>query len=164
MAKKRHSHFVKKGIKVKYVWDALDSAGVANSVVSATPHGTGVYIPKGAIVTDVLYLVPTGKTFTSAGADAGEMAISIEGAGDVLASVAISGTNDPWDAGMHATLVGVPALSVFHASNNPTALEYIQNIKSKYIVTTAERELTVTVAAQALTAGEMDIYVEYIMP
>lgn len=161
MAKKRHSHFVKKGIKVHYIFNATDSAGAANSTIAS--HGTGVRIPSGAIVTEVLYKVPTGKTFTSAG-DLATLALTIESAGDVLAAVAIGGTNDPWDAGMHATLVGVPALSVFHASNNPTALEYIQNIKSKYIVTTAERELTVTVGVEALTAGEMEIFVEYIMP
>lgn len=160
--KKRHSHFVKKGVAYKFIWNDTDSSGVANSTIAS--HGTGLYIPAGAIVTQCLYHVPTGKTFTSAGADAGEIALTLESAGDILASVAISGTNDPWDAGMHATLVGVPALSVFHASNNPTALEYIQNIKSKYIVTTAERELIVTVAAQALTAGEMNIYLEYFLP
>lgn len=33
-----------------------------------------------------------------------------------------------------------------------------------YILTTAERELTATVAVEALTAGELTLYVEFLVP
>lgn len=158
MVQRKNSHFGIKTAKATFNFNDTDSSGVAFSTVAA--HGTGLRIPAGALILDALYVVNT--TFTSAG-DLAQIAIASEGAGDILAAVAIGGTNDPWDAGVHATLVATPALSVFHASNNPTQLEYIQNIKSKYILTTAEREITWTVSVEALTAGKITLYVTYLI-
>ena len=130
-----------------------DSSLVSNKTIAA--HGTGVYLPIGAIVTDAFVDVKT--TFTSAGADAGTIAIMVSGAGDVTAAIAISAAGDVWDAGMHGSIVGTPALD----GNALTAIAGGAAKATSLIKCTAEKEITVTVAGQALTAGKMAIFVEY---
>jgi len=60
---------------------------------------SGVTIPDNAIVCGGFVDVVT--TCTSAGADAGTMAIHVQGANDIVSAVAISAATD-WDAGLHA--------------------------------------------------------------
>lgn len=110
---------------------------------------TGVYqligdaIPVGAIITRAWYQVLT--TFTSAGADAGTIAISLPGAtGDAVAAIAISDVSNPWDAGLHMSAVTVPGTGI----TTP--------------VVGGAAHITVTTAVQALTAGNMVIFVEYV--
>ena len=76
----------KRIIKVVFDTAGTDSAGVANTTIAA--HPSGVFIPDNAIVTNAFYEVNT--TFTSDATDAGTIAISIEGADDVVAAIAIS--------------------------------------------------------------------------
>ena len=111
------------------------------------PIGTyqliGDAIPAGAIITRAWYQVLT--TFTSAGADAGTIAISIPGAtGDVVAAVAISNGANPWDAGVFNSAVTAPGTGITTA------------------VGSAAAHINVAVAVQALTAGNMVIFVEYV--
>lgn len=130
-----------------------DSAGVANTTIAA--HGLGVYVPINAIVTNAWYDVPT--TFVSAGADAGTIALGVQSATDLVAAIAISNASNVWDAGIRGTLVGMQALD----GNALTAIANAAANAATCIKTTAERELTATVAGQVLTAGKLVLFVEY---
>ena len=122
----------------RFVFDysANDSAGVANSAIGT--HGTGVFLPIGAKVTRVWYQVKTG--FTSAGSTA-TLAFQANAAGDLLAAVAVSG--NPGTPGVYA---GIPD-------------DTVTNIKT----CTAERELSVAVAVQVLTAGRLIGFCEFVI-
>lgn len=114
-------------------------------------------LPKNAIVTGVYYDVIT--TFTSAGGDAGTIAISLIGANDIVSAIAINDGGDPWDAGRHGTLVGYPDL-VNEAAHDSQA-EVTALFVGTWLKTTAVSKLTVTTAVQNLTAGKMNIFLEY---
>jgi hypothetical protein len=128
-------------------------------------HGLGVFIPMNAVITNVFYDVVT--TFTSAANDTATIAIHIMTANDCVSAIAISNVTNPWDVSIHTTKVGAPTLSEFHASNNPTAVQYATTLVSApaltMIKTDANCEITATVAVQALTAGKLNIFVEYVM-
>ncbi len=106
---------------------------------SIAPHGMGLVIPKGAVVTRCIYKVLT--TFTSA-TDAGTIALSIVAANDVVTATAInSGTT--WDASI--PIICVPVTATI----------------STWLTTTADSELTATVAVEALTAGKLIVWCEW---
>ena len=100
-------------------------------------YDLGVAIPAGALVVGFWYEVIT--TFTSAGANAGTIALTVESAGDLKAAMAISDASNPYNAGRVKVSITAPVL------------------------TTQDRELTATVAGQALTAGKLVLYVEYVL-
>ena len=120
-------------------------------------HGLGVYLPDNAIVVRAWYDVIT--TFTSAGSDAGTIALKVQTANDLKAAIAISDASTVWDAGIHACLLNNFALD----GNTLTAIEMAAARAATTIKLTAERELTATVATQALTAGKLVLYVEYVI-
>lgn len=127
--------------------DGLHGRRIARATFDATAgkavgsHALGVTVPDNAVVTQAWYDVVT--TFTSAGADAGTVALQVEGANDLVVAVAVSDGGNPWDAGIHACIpVGSAATSV---------------------KTTAARALTAVVAGQALTAGKLVLFVEYMV-
>lgn len=153
--KKRNSHFGTKTITASFKWNGTDSSGVANSTTAA--HGLDVRIPSGAIIEKAFYIVNT--TFTSA-TDAATIALHVEGAGDLKAAIAISDATNVWDAGKRGCLPGNFALD----GNALTAIAMAAAKASSYIATTAEREITATVAVEALTAGELTLYVDYYIP
>ncbi len=125
-------------------WEGLDSAGVANSTAAA--HGSGVYLPDNAIVLRAFYDVV--ETFTSSGDDA-TIALHAQSAGDIMVETAISATNPGvWDAGLRSA----------RQAQSLTTAGYTEQFK-----TTAERELVMTVADHALTAGTLVLYVEYVL-
>ena len=95
----------------------------------------GVKIPSGAIVTRVFYKILTA--FTSTGNN-GTLALKLQSAGDLLAAV---------DAD---TLAGI-------GSGIP------DNAVANMLSLTAEREVTATVATNALLTGKVDIFVEYVV-
>lgn len=136
---------------------ANDSAGVSNKTVAA--HPLGVYLPDNAIITRAWYDVIT--TFTSAGADAGTIALKAQSADDLVAAIAISDGTTVWDAGVRGCLPLAPNLGADAAHD--TQLEVIALMAALQIKLTAERELTATVAVQALTAGKLVLYVEYVL-
>lgn len=115
-----------------------DSAGVSNKTVAA--HGSGVFLPLGAIITKVTYQVKT--SFTSAASTA-TIAIKAQTANDIVSAVAINDGGAPWTAGF---LAGIPDGTITH-----------------YISLTAEREIVFTVAVQALTAGKLVAFIEYLI-
>lgn len=102
-------------------------------------HGCGLTIPKNAIVTRAVYKVLT--TFTSA-TDAGTIAIKIVGANDVVSAAAIS-TGTTWDAA--GPILGIPVTAT----------------AATWLTTTADSEVTFTVAVEALTAGKLVLWVEW---
>jgi hypothetical protein len=153
--KKRNSHFGTKTITASFKWNGTDSSDVANSTAAA--HGLDVRIPSGAIIEKAFYIV--NSTFTSA-TDAATIALHIEGVGDLKATIAISDATNVWDAGKRGCLPGNFALD----GNALTAIAMAAAKANSYIATTAEREITATVAVEALTAGELTLYVDYYIP
>lgn len=132
---------------------ATDSSGVANTTIAA--HGTGVFLPAKAVITSFWWDVIT--TFTTASADAGTIAVSAQSANDLVAAIAVSAAGDVWDAGMHAGKPGNYALD----GNALTQIAAGAALSASWLKLTAEREIVVTVAGQVLTAGKMNLYVEY---
>ena len=130
------------GLEIAYTAQAIydtagnDSSGVANTTIAT--HGLGVFLPIGAVISRAYYYVKTG--FTSAGGNAGTIALNSNAAGDLLVAVAVSnavlGTT-----GFKETLALGTAASMISLS--------------------AERELQVTVAGQVMTAGKLILYVEW---
>lgn len=133
---------------------ANDSSGASNKTIAA--HGLGVYIPIKAVITKFYYDVVT--TFTSA-TDAGTIAYSAQGANDLLSAIAISDATNVHDAGLHAGLPGYPNLGADAAHDSQ--VENAALNAATFIKLTVERELTATVAVEALTAGKAVLCVEY---
>jgi hypothetical protein len=131
------------------------SANSGERTVAA--HGLGVYIPDNAVITNVFVDVVT--TFTSA-TDAGTIALHAQAANDIVAAIAISDASNVWDAGIRGSKLGYPNLGADAAHDS--ALEVAALFAGTMLKLTAERELTATVAVEALTAGKAVVYVEYI--
>lgn len=108
---------------------------------SIAAHECGLTIPKDAVVTFAAYKVIT--TFTSA-TDAATIAIKIVSANDVVSAIAISNGGNPWDAAV--------------------AQETIPKIEtsSTWLTTTADSPVTFTVASEALTAGKLVLWVQWL--
>jgi hypothetical protein len=131
------------GLQAKRVAYALfDPSAVAGDRTVAA-HALAATIPDNAFVTAVWYWVET--TLTSA-TDAGTVAISIEGADDVVVAIAISDGTNPWDT-TAKPVEGIPLLET----------------TSTWLATTAARAITATVAVEALTAGKVHIWAEYLV-
>lgn len=121
--------------------------GEARCVFTATggkaiaAYGMGLTIPRGAHVTKAFYKVLT--TFTSA-TDAATIALKLVSANDIVSAVAISAMGDVWDAS--GTVITIPTGSM----------------TTELAATTADTELTATVAVEALTAGKLVLWVEWV--
>lgn len=132
------------------------SANTGERTVAA--HGLGVYIPDNAIIKRVWIDVVT--TFTSAD-DSATIAVHAQSANDIVSAIAISDASNVWDAGIRGSKIGFPNFGADAAHDS--ALEVAALFAASMLKLTAERELTVTVATQALTAGKMVVYVEYLL-
>lgn len=144
------------GRKAKIVFDTAknDSSGTSNKTTAT--HGTGWVLPKNAVVTNAYYVVNT--TFTTAN-DSGTIALTTgQSAGDLKAAIAISDASNVWDAGAHGCLPGSYAERTVAGD---TAILDAASKAASYIVLTANREVAVVVAVQALTAGKLTLYLEY---
>ena len=82
--------------------------------------------------------------FTSAGGNAGTVAISIESANDILTATAVS----------DAILGTIGRKAIVPKANTP---------ESTSVKCTAARNITATVAGQALTAGKLTVYLYFIV-
>lgn len=153
--KKRNSYFGSRHVIASFAYNGTDSAGAANSATGS--HGLGVYIPANAVIVKAFYNVDS--IFTSGGGDAATIALTVESAGDLKAAIAISDATNVWDPGLHACLPGEFALD----GNALTAIASAAARAASFVKTTAKREVTVTVASQALTAGELTLVIEYIL-
>lgn len=130
--------------------DGLGFLRVARATYDFAEHGgaisaigLGVTIPDNAIVCGGFIDVVT--TCTSAGADAGTMALHVQSANDIVSAIAISNGANPWDAGLHA---------IVPKANTP---------ESTGIKLTAAREITATIATQAFTAGKFNVFLYYLV-
>lgn len=103
----------------------------------------GVTLPNKAIVVGGFVDVVT--TCTTAGADAGTMALSILNANDIVSAVAVSDGANPWDEGKHA---------IVPKANTP---------ESTGIKLTAAKPITATIATQAFTAGKFNVWLYYVV-
>ena len=108
--------------------------------IAVGSYSTTLDLPKGAIVKATYYKVRT--TFTSA-TDAATIALSIEAADDVVAAVAISAATD-WDAAAPVQGLQDGAIANWLECS-----------------ATDRRTLNYDVAVEDLTAGEMDVWVEW---
>lgn len=146
---------MRKVARVIYDTAASDSAGVSNKTIAA--HGLGIYLPIKAIVINAYYQVLT--TFTSA-TDAATIALKVTNANDVVTAIAISDSSNPWDAGNFATKVGSFALD----GNALTAINMgVAKAASWIGPVSAEKEIIATVAVEALTAGKLILWLEYMI-
>lgn len=149
------------GLATVYVASAIfdtaanDSAGVANTTVAA--HGLGVFIPANAIIINAWTDVVTAIT---SGTSAATIALKAEGTGDLVAAVAINSGTTRWGAGLGGCL---PGSYLERTVAGDTAILDAASKAASYINTTVERELTATVAVEALTAGKMLVFVEYVI-
>lgn len=120
-----------------YDLDGLDSAGIANTTVAA--HGTGVIIPAHAIIVGGFFDVNTAITSSASG----QLAISVQGANDIQAAAAVSGS--PFST--------IGRKAIVPKANTP---------ESTSVKTTADKEITCTVSVGALTAGKLTGYLYYV--
>lgn len=145
------------GSTVRRILSAVFDPSANSLLRPAAAYGLGVYVPTKAIITKVWVDVIT--TFASASADAGTIALHVQSANDVVAAIAISDASNVWDAGIHGSKIGVIAIS----GDAETALVATAANAANMLKMTAEREITVTVGGQALTAGKMVVFVEYVL-
>lgn len=131
------------------------SGNTAHRTVAA--HGLGVYIPDNAIITKIWYDVIT--TFTSPTSDGATVALHVQSANDLLSAIAISDSSNVLDAGIHAGKIGFPNFGADAAHDSQ--VEVAALFAATFLKMTAIREITATVAVEALTAGKAVIYVEY---
>lgn len=134
-----------------------DVTGGDDGTVGA--HGLGVYVPDNFIITKAWIDVIT--TFVDADDDSATIAVHVQSANDVVAAIAISDATNVWDAGLHGSKIGFPAIAGSTASD--TSLEVAALFSATWLKTTARREVTVTVADDDLVAGKLVIYLEGVM-
>lgn len=135
----------------KFTFDAT-----SGKVIAAHPLNDAV-IPSGAIITNAYYNVRT--TFTSS-SDAATIALKIAGTGDLKAAIAISDASNVWDAGLHGCLPGSYAERTVAGD---TAILDAASKSASYILTTSSAPPVLTVAVEDLTAGVLDLYIEYVI-
>lgn len=126
------------GLQVAKIARATYDFAVDGGAIGAI--GLGVTIPDNAIIKSAVYDVIT--TLTSSG-DTATIALHIQSADDVVIAVAI-GTGTPWDAGLRAAI--------------PDG-----GLVTNMFKTTVPREITATIAVEAVTAGKFHLYVEYVV-
>lgn len=131
--------------RLRVTYSALNAKGTGVAL------SLGNSIPSGAVIKQVYYRVIT--TFVDSGtagnADTSTISIGANTNVDLKAAIAISNGANPWDAGVGA---GIPV-----------------NTAATMVVTTAARNIKVvwtagTGDATALTAGVMDVFVDYVFP
>ena len=134
---------------------ANDSSGAANTTVAS--HGTGVFLPINAIITDAWTDVKTA--FTSA-TSAATIAIQSNAANDLVTGIAINSGSSRWGTGLGGCLAGSYAEAT--VAGDSALLDAARRAGSMMKLT-AEREIIVVVGVEALTAGKMAIFVEYMV-
>lgn len=122
-----------------------------NTATSGVALSLGRSIPSGAVIKQVYYVVST--TFvdngTSTDADTSTISIGANTNVDLKAAISIVNGANPWDAGIGA---GIP----INTAATMVKLTAARNIKVVWTHGTGD--------STALTAGVMDIYVDYVFP
>lgn len=128
------------GLGVLRVARFVFDAGVeANRPIGA--HGTGVTLPAHAIV--VGGFVDVNTKFDSDATDAGTIAIHVQAANDIISAAAVSGA--PYST--------IGRKAIVPKANTP---------ESTSVKTTVAREITCTVAEEALLSGKLTGYLYYV--
>ncbi len=117
----------------------FDAGIEANRTIAA--HGTGVTLPIHSIV--VGGFVDVNTKFDSDATDAGTIAVSVQGANDIISATAVSGA--PYST--------VGRKAIVPKANTP---------ESTSVKCTAAREITCTVAVEALLSGKLTGYLYYV--
>lgn len=117
----------------------FDMATVGNRSIGA--HGTGVTLPIHSIV--VGGFVDVNTKFDSDATDAGTIAISVQAANDVISAAAVSGA--PYST--------VGRKAIIPKANTP---------ESTSLKCSAAREITCTVAIEAMLTGKLTGYLYYV--
>jgi len=117
----------------------FDAGIAANRTVAA--HGTGVILPVNSIVVGGFFDVNT--VFTSANANNGTIAISVEGANDIQAAAAVSGS--PYST--------IGRKAIVPKANTP---------ESTSVKASTAKEITCTVAVSALLTGKLTGYLYFV--
>lgn len=117
----------------------FDCATVENRTIA--PHGTGVTIPIHGIV--VGGFVDVNTAFTSDATNAGTIAIHVQAANDVISAAAVSGA--PYST--------IGRKAIIPKANTP---------ESTSLKASAAREITCTVAVEALLTGKLTGYLYYV--
>lgn len=125
----------------RFTFDPSANAGQRTQAA----HGLGVTLPDNALVLGGGVEILT--TFQSAGADAGTIALSIQGANDLITATAIS-SGTFWDAVTYKVIVP----DALAAAGVATPIKL-----------TAAREVTATVGSQNLTAGKLVGWLIYVI-
>ncbi len=102
-------------------------------------YNMGVRLPAGAVIVNAFADVITAPTSADSTAT---IAVAVESANDIFTAAAVSGA--PWST--TGRKQGIPDLATV----------------ADYKKTTVERQATVAVAVQALTAGKFDVYLMYV--
>lgn len=125
------------------VFDATGGKAIgSHTLYEADADGNpNASLPDNAIITRAWYDVLT--TFTSA-TDAATIALTSNAAGDLKVAIAISNGANPWDAGL---------IDAIPQGDDPAT----------FVKMSADRNLVATVAVEALTAGKLRLYVEYVL-
>lgn len=117
----------------------FDAGVEANRSIGA--HGTGVILPIHAIA--VGGFIDVNTKFDSDATDAGTIAISLEAANDIISAAAVSGA--PYST--------IGRKAIVPKANTP---------ESTSLKCTAAREITCTVAVEALLSGKLTGYLYYV--
>lgn len=132
------------------VWKFSDQGGAAGAILKLhDADGLNVTIPNGAVVTHCYIDVPTTLTSSTGSA---KMAFGVSGIGDLKA----------------ATFIGQASgqTSTLNVSNGvtskPTACTP-DGTTANMIRLTSEGALFVQIGSEAVTAGQVDVWVEYIL-
>ncbi len=125
--------------RFKFAVDEKDSAGNDNSAVGA--HGVGVTLPAHAIVVGGFYDVNT--PFTSPTTNNATVAIKVESANDIVTATAVS----------NAIYGTIGRKAIVPKANTP---------ESTSVKTTEAREITCTVAVEALDTGKLTGYLYFV--
>ena len=115
-----------------------------------------VRAPKGAVI--INSFVHTIVAPTSGGS--ATIAIKLQSAGDILAATAYD--DPPFDGtfGLGKARY-TPAIDLGTGDGSDTAID--DSAAAAFIALTAERELTLTIGTAALTAGEINIFIQYVV-
>jgi len=133
------TNFALKVAEFEFNTAGVDANDVSNKTIAA--HPTRTILPAHALV--VGGFVDVNTLFNSAASTA-TIALSVEGANDIITAAAVSGA--PWST------IGIKA--IIPKANTP---------ESTSIKTTVARAITATVAVQVLTVGKLHGYLYYIV-
>lgn len=131
---------------------ALYDFDVHGGEVGAVP--LRVRLPAGAIVVNsVLHVLDAPVSAGSA-----TIAITLESAGDILAATAFDAP--PFNGTLGLGLARyTPSTKVPDVGDVPVVID--DSAAAAFVVTTTERELTLTIGTAALTAGKLNVFLQY---